>query len=186
MKPLTDTTGMTETDTRQIMIMGIGNVLFTDEGFGIHVIKKIEDTITVADNVRVVDGGVLGVHLLGVMSEADHLIVIDIIRNQGAPGSLYRIDHDGIPDRIRAKNSVHQIDFLEALTLMQALDKVPETVILGVEPKDMETLGVDMTPEIAAQVDPIIDHVLAELDRLGATYTKGNHVYVPRHPFQNC
>ncbi|MFH1981223.1 MAG: HyaD/HybD family hydrogenase maturation endopeptidase [Pseudomonadota bacterium] len=177
---------MTDTDTPQIMIMGIGNVLFKDEGFGIHVIKKIEDMVTFSENVRVVDGGVLGVHLLGVMSEADHLIVIDIIRNHGAPGSLYRIDRDGIPDRIRAKNSVHQIDFLEALTLMQALDKVPETVILGVEPKDMETLDVDMTPEIAAQVDPIIDAVLKEVARLGATYTKGTHDYVPSHPFQNC
>lgn len=177
---------MTDTGTPQIMIMGIGNVLFTDEGFGIHVIKKIDDMFTFSENVRVVDGGVLGVHLLGVMSEADHLIVIDIIRNHGTPGSLYRIDSDGIPERIRAKNSVHQIDFLEALTLMQALDKVPETVILGVEPKDMETLDVEMTPEIAAQVDPIIDHVLTEVTRLGATYTKGSHIYVPRHPFQNC
>jgi len=177
---------MAETDLPHIMILGIGNVLFTDEGFGVHVIKKIEDQYTFPENIRVVDGGVLGVHLLGVMSEADHLIVIDIIRNNGAPGSLYRIDSDGIPDRIRAKNSVHQIDFLEALTLCQALDKVPETVILGVEPKDMETLDVDMTPEIAAKVDPVIDHVLKELDRLGVTYTKGTHPYVPRHPFQNC
>lgn len=177
---------MTDSGAPQIMIMGIGNVLFTDEGFGIHVIKKIEDLYTFSENVEVVDGGVLGVHLLGVMSRADHLIVIDIIRNNGAPGSLYRIDSDGIPDRIRAKNSVHQIDFLEALTLMQALDKVPETVIIGVEPKDMETLDVEMTPEIAAQVDPVIDHVLKEAERLGASYQKGDHPYVPRHPFQNC
>jgi len=155
---------------KHIMILGVGCILFTDEGFGIRVIEKLQELYEFPENVSVVDGGVLGMNLLGVISEADHLIVVDAVRNKGEAGSLYRLEGDAIPDRIRAKNSLHQVDFLEALTMCQALDKVPETVILGVEPEDIETLGIELTSTTKLKVDPMIGMVLKELDRLGVGY----------------
>ncbi len=155
-----------------IMILGIGNILFSDEGFGIRVIEKIQEIYEFEDNVQVIDGGVLGINLLGVISKPDHLIVVDVIRNQGKPGDLYRLEGDSIPERIRAKNSLHQIDFLEALTLCQALDKVPEAVILGVEPEDIETMSTELTPTTQSRVNPVIDQVLNEIRRLGGAYRK--------------
>lgn len=157
-------------NSEHILILGVGNLLFTDEGFGIRVIEKLQERFDFADNVSVVDGGVLGLSLLGVISEADRLIVVDAIRNQGKPGTLYRLEGKEIPERIRAKNSLHQVDLLETLTLCQALDKVPQTVILGVEPENIETLGIELTPTIQTKVDPMIDWVLAELERMGGTY----------------
>jgi len=165
-----------------IMILGVGCILFSDEGFGIRVIEKLEETYTFPDNVSIVDGGVLGVNLLGVLSLADQLIVVDVIRNKGNPGDVYRLSGDQIPERIRAKNSIHQVDFLEALTLCQALDKVPETVIVGVEPLDIDTLSIELTPVTAAKVAPMIDMVLSELDRLDTPYHKRKEKYVSRNP----
>jgi hydrogenase maturation protease len=169
-----------------IMVLGIGCILYSDEGFGVRVVEKMEELYEFSDNVMLVDGGVLGVNLLGVISKPDHLIVVDAIRNHGNPGDLYRLEGDDIPERIRAKNSLHQVDFLEALTLCQALDRVPQTVIIGVEPKDIETQSLEFTPPIQAKVDPVIDLVLAELDRLGASYKEGTSGNVSCHPFQNC
>jgi len=163
-----------EKPTKEIMVLGIGNVLFKDEGFGIHVMKRMEQMFEFPENVQLVDGGVLGVHLLGIISKPDHLIVIDIIRNGGQPGDMYRIEQKDIPDRIRAKNSVHQVDFLEALTLIQAMDHQPETVILGVEPEDMQTLSTGLTATAENKVGPIIELVLAELEKLGVTCKKGS------------
>lgn len=156
---------------QQIMILGAGNILFTDEGFGVRVMEALEKRYTFPDNVRLVDGGVLGLNLLGIISEADRLIVIDAVRNRGNPGDFYRLEGDAIPDRIRAKNSLHQVDLLEALTLCQALDKVPETVILGVEPEDIETLSIEMTPTIAEKVEPMIEKVIDELQKLKVAVT---------------
>ncbi len=166
-----------------ILILGIGNILYTDEGFGIRVIERIQKWYDLPDNVTAVDGGVLGVHLMGVISRADHLIVVDIIRNNGRPGDLHRLAGDQIPGRIRAKNSLHQIDFLEALTLCKALDRVPETVILGPEPADMETLAIGLTATLEARVDETIAMVLAELDRLGVHLQKRIHAHVPGDTF---
>ena len=156
--------------TPQVTILGVGSLLMTDEGFGVRVVQTLDRRFDFPENVSVIDGGVLGLNLLSVMAEADHLIVIDAIRNRGVPGDLYRLVGDAVPGRIRAKNSLHQVDFLEALTLCQALDKVPETVILGVEPMDIDTLGVELTSEISRQIDPVIDMVLRELERLGIHY----------------
>ncbi|MBL7213289.1 MAG: hypothetical protein ISS61_12995, partial [Desulfobacteraceae bacterium] len=75
-----------------------------------------------------------------------------------------------IPKRVFAKNSLHQVDLLEALTLCQALDKTPETVIVGVEPKDIKTVCLELTPPVQERVDDLILMVLGELDRLGAEY----------------
>lgn len=159
-----------EADTRSIAIMGLGNLLLTDEGFGIHVIKLLEERYEFPSNVSLIDGGVLGLNLLGIISEVDHLVVIDAVKNGKAPGSLYRIDGRAIPERVRAKNSLHQVDFLETLTLCQALGKTPETVILGIEPEDIETLGIDLTQTTMTKVDQMIDMVLTELDRLETPY----------------
>ena len=92
--------------------------VFSDEGFGVRVVEKMEKQYEFSDNVLLVDGGVLGVNLLGVISKPDHLVVVDAIRNKGNPGDLYRLEGDAIPDRIRAKNSLHQVDFLRGVNLV--------------------------------------------------------------------
>ena len=169
-----------------VMILGVGNILFTDEGFGVRVIEEMNRRYDFEDKVLIVDGGVLGVNLLGVISKPNHLIVVDAIRNKGKPGDIHRLEGDAIPERIRAKNSLHQIDFLEALTLCQALDHVPETVIIGVEPEDIDTLSIELTPTTQAQVDVVIGLVLAELDRLGVSYNKkGPSEYVSSNSIPN-
>jgi hydrogenase maturation protease len=166
-----------------VMILGVGSLLFSDEGFGIRVVEELERRYTFPENVSLVDGGVLGVSLLGVMSRADHLIVVDVIRNKGNPGDLYRLEGEAIPERIRAKNSLHQVDFLEALTLCQAMDKVPEAVILGVEPEDIRTLKDELTSTTKNRMEDIIQMVLGELKRLGIIWKdKGNENHVPSHP----
>jgi hydrogenase maturation protease len=160
-------------DQPQITILGIGNILLTDEGFGVRVIEKLFDEYKFPDNVSVVEGGVLGIHLLGTLSKTDHLIVVDAVKNKQPPGTLYRLEKEELPERILMKNSLHQTDFLETLTLCDMIDKAPETiVVLGAEPEDIETHSVELTPVVAARVDETVPRVLQELDRLGVSYDK--------------
>jgi hydrogenase maturation protease len=103
------------------------------------------------------------------------LIVVDAVKNKQPPGTLYRLEKNELPERILLKNSLHQTDFLETLTLCQAIDKVPETtVVLGVEPEDILTLDIELTPTVAARVDETMALVLHELNRLGVTAQKRN------------
>lgn len=153
--------------TENILVLGVGNILFKDEGVGIRVAHHLLAHYDFAPNVTVMDGGTLGMNLLGIMDGRDRIIVVDAVRNRGNPGDLYRIEGEDLPERIRAKNSLHQVDLLEALTLCQALGKVPETVIFGVEPADIETLTLDLSPEIEARIPDLAGLVIDELSRLG-------------------
>lgn len=168
------------------MILGIGNILFSDEGFGVRVVQRLDAEYTFPENVTLLDGGVAGLNLLGYVTDADRMIVVDAIKNRGDIGDFYRLNYEDLPQRIRSKNSLHQVDFLETLTMCQVLDKVPQTVILGVEPEDIETLGVTLTPVIEVKVDAMIALVLKELDQLGVTYQKGAAPHVPCDPLQDC
>jgi hydrogenase maturation protease len=166
---------MTEllSEQSQITVLGIGNILLTDEGFGVRVIEKLFAQYEFPENVAIVDGGVLGIHLLGTLSKTRHLIVVDAVKNKQAPGTLYRLEKEELPERILLKNSLHQTDFLETLTLCQMIDETPETiVVLGAEPEDIVTHGVELTPAVAARVDETVSCVLQELDRLGVSYQK--------------
>ncbi|UCF57402.1 MAG: HyaD/HybD family hydrogenase maturation endopeptidase [Deltaproteobacteria bacterium] len=168
---------------KNITVLGVGNILFADEGVGIRVIERLQERYDFPENVSIIDGGTLGLRLLGVISEADYLIVVDAVKNKKEPGSLYRLEGEEVPKRILAKNSLHQVDFLETLAACQVLDKVPETVILGVEPQDIETPSIELTPTIQAKVDTLIQMVLKELDRLGVSYhSKGEMKHVFSHP----
>lgn len=154
------------------MVLGIGNILLTDEGFGIRVIQALEKAYVFSENVSIVDGGVLGIHLVGLISETDHLIVVDAVRNGGEPGTFHRIEGAGIPERIRRKNSLHQLDFLEAMTYCRhGMGRMPDTVILGVEPQSIAAYCDEMTPLIHAKVDEMVRWVLDEVSRLGGSYT---------------
>ena len=166
---------MTElpSDQSQITVLGIGNILLTDEGFGVRVIEKLFEQYDFPENVAIVDGGVLGIHLLGTLSKTQHLIVVDAVKNKQAPGTLYRLEKEELPERILMKNSLHQTDFLETLTLCQMIDQAPETiVVLGAEPQDIETHSVELTPAVAGRIDETVRCVLQELDRLGVSYQK--------------
>ena len=161
-----------ENKTEIVTILGVGNILLTDEGFGVHVIRRLEKEYRFPENARIIDGGVLGLNLLNVILESDRLIVVDVIRSGNAPGTLYKIDNDEIPNRIKSKNSLHQLDFIESLTKGAAIGEVPYTVIIGVEPKDIENHSLDLTPEIEKAIEPIMDMVLSELDDLNIKYEK--------------
>ncbi len=156
---------------KQITIMGVGNILFTDEGVGVRVLEILNEQYEFPSNVSMVDGGVLGMNLLGTISEADHLIVIDAVRNGQAPGTLYRLEGEDIPKRVLAKNSLHQVDLLEALTFCQALGAPPRTLIIGVEPMDIKTVGLKLTPSVTDKMGTMVKMVLTELDRLGVAVT---------------
>ena len=156
-------------DINNITVLGVGNILYGDDGVGIRVVEKLGKEYEFSDNIDIIDGGVLGVNLLGVISNAGRLIVVDTVLNHGKPGDLHRLDHDQIPNRILAKNSLHQVDLIEALTLCNALDHVPETTIIGIEPKDLYTLNEHLTPEIEARLDDLVRNVLEEISRLGGS-----------------
>lgn len=156
--------------TQRITILGVGNILLADEGVGVRVVERLAERYLFPEHVRVVDGGVLGIRLMGIIGNTDVLIVVDAVRNQNPPGTLYRLTDDQVPRRVLAKQSMHQMDLPEVLALCSAIDQHPQVVVVGIEPEDITSMAVELTPTIADKVDTMAAMVLEELDRLDVSY----------------
>jgi hydrogenase maturation protease len=154
----------------RITILGVGNILLSDEGVGVRVVEHLARNYTFDDRVRVLDGGVLGVRLMGIVGDTDILILVDAVCNRGEPGDLYRLADQQVPRRVLAKQSMHQMDLPEVLALCRAIDHDPKVVVIGVEPEDIATFNDRLTPVVAARVEALAAMVLGELDRLGVSY----------------
>lgn len=161
-KPTLNQKGGETISPPRIVILGVGNLLLSDEGIGVHVANELMK-MNFPPEVRVVEGGTDGFRLLNVITEADRLIVIDAVKGGAIPGSIYRFDIKDAPDYPAAyKTSVHQIGILEVIHLSALIGKTPQTTIIGIEPKSLE-MGMDLSPEIQAKIPGIVELVWDEL-----------------------
>jgi hydrogenase maturation protease len=146
-------------EQRKVVILGVGNLLLSDEGIGVHIANELSRR-DLPDNVSVVEGGTDGFRLLNVITEADRLIVVDAVKGGGAPGSLYRFDINDVkacPSGF--KTSVHQIGILEVIDLSGLIGTTPQTTVIGIEPKSL-VMGMDLSPEIQEKIPKIIELVM--------------------------
>jgi hydrogenase maturation protease len=144
------------------VILGIGNVLLSDEGIGVHVANALSD-MELPPGVSVVEGGTDGFRLLNIITEADRLIVVDAVKGGAEPGSIYRFNVDevrNVPPGFRT--SVHQVGILEVIDLSGLIGKTPRTTVIGVEPKSLD-MSLELSPEIKEKIPRIIELVFEEL-----------------------
>jgi hydrogenase maturation protease len=148
----------------KIVILGIGNLLLSDEGVGVHIANELLK-MNLPPDVSVIEGGTDGFRLLNIITEADRLIIIDAVKGDAPPGSIYRFDIGEVQNSPSGfKTSVHQIGILEVLDLSELIGKTPHTTVIGIEPKCLE-MGMDLSPEIKAKIPRIIELILDELNR---------------------
>jgi hydrogenase maturation protease len=157
---------------KQIVVLGVGNILLHDEGIGVRVLETLQAEYTFGNNVQLVDGGTLGLRLLEVVSAADHLIIIDAVCNGSAPGTLYRLPVDSLNRRVLSKQSLHQTGMLETLACAELLGNRPPAVIIGVEPADISPFGLGLTDVVAARLPDLVAAALAEISAAGGAYER--------------
>ena len=156
--------------TPSILVLGIGNVLWADEGFGVRAVEALHQRYTFAEAVTVMDGGTQGLYLLPYVQSCECLLVIDAIDYGLAPGSVHVVRDDAVPSFMGAKKmSLHQTGFQEVLAAAQLLGWQPQRVMLvGVQPSVLDDYGGSLRPEIAARIDEVIRLVVDELASWGA------------------
>lgn len=153
-----------------IIVLGIGNILLRDEGIGVRVVEELTRRYVFPENVRCVDGGTQGLWLMATIQQADHLVVVDAILGKGEPGTLYRMEGPDLPTGLRVKQSAHDSDLMEALTLCSFLETAPKSVVvLGIEPENIQPMGLELTETVAARMDDLVALVVKELERLGCS-----------------
>lgn len=154
---------MSAPEPGRVVILGVGNVLLTDEGVGVHVVRRLAE-VGLPPGVEVIEGGTMPVECLGRVAEIARLIIVDAVDAGGPPGAIYRLPVSEVGGAT-PQLSLHEVTLAAALTSWQSrgLDE-SRTVIIGIQPHSI-TWGTELSQPIAEKMPIILDTVVAELLR---------------------
>lgn len=155
---------------KRILVLGVGNILFTDEGVGVRTVEHLERQYEFSENVTLMDGGTLGMRLMDPIMEHDMLIVIDAVRAGDEPGSIYRLTGEDLRKSIAFRNSMHQTDLVDTLIFCEMAGKRPDAVVIGIEPFDMDTMATEVSGDTAERMPRLAEVVLKEVSEHGGTF----------------
>jgi hydrogenase maturation protease len=160
------------TKNNHITILGIGNTLLADEGFGVHFVDWFSKRYRATDDVRMIDGGTLGYALLDIICSCDHLIVVDVLKVQDAPGSIYRFNKEEMEIHMPPPTTAHEVTFSDVLFKTEMMDESPETIFLCIVPKEYGDMNLEMTPFIQDKFPVMEKLLLHELELLNVKLEK--------------
>lgn len=136
----------------KILLLGIGNLLFGDEGVGVHFINYIRHKYDFEgeSTLDILDGGTLAQRLIPIIVEYDQLIIVDTINAPGVKaGELYFFDFEAIPDAVDWQGSAHEVEMLQTLNMMDMMGDRPKTMIMGVVPTVIEITEFSLSDEVS-------------------------------------
>ncbi len=144
----------------KILVVGMGNLIYRDEGVGVHVIDAME-RMKLPSHVDLLDIGTSTMDLISHLDGVKKLIVIDAMKAGGSPGDIYRCRPEDLLPKEEAPISLHDIGLLETLTMAQKKGLEIDTVVIGVEPMVFDW-GMELSEEVKNRIPDIIEAVLKE------------------------
>ena len=165
-----------------LLVLGLGNVLLRDDGVGAAAVALLLDRYQPPCNVRVLDGGTLGLSLLPYLEEAETVILVDAIKADAAPGALVRLDGADVAPAVATRLSPHQIGVSDLLDGARWLDRYPaRVVLLGIVPDSID-LAVGLSPPVARSLPALVERVVEEAAGLGFVFSRVAHTDTDETP----
>lgn len=157
----------------EVLLLGIGNLLWADEGFGVRCVEKLAAEWELPPAVTAMDGGTQGLYLLPYVQAARRLIVFDAIDYGLEPGTMKRVEGDAVPRFMGAKKmSLHQTGFQDVISAADLTGQLPESLLLiGVQPEELDDYGGSLRPVVKARLADAVDMALAQLRDWGFALT---------------
>jgi hydrogenase maturation protease len=154
---------------KKILILGIGNLLFRDEGIGIHVVRRLQG-MSLPPDVEVMDGATSGFDLVYVIENRGKVVVLNAMQGGGPPGTVYRFTDKEMEEKRKGyPGTLYENEFIDYLKTARFLGTVPdEVVFLGIEPEDMGEKDLKgeiiLSPTLEKKVPEIIEMVMKEIE----------------------
>lgn len=153
----------------ETLVLGLGNILWADEGFGVRAVEALNAAYRFPSNVRLMDGGTQGIFLLPWVRAAEQLLILDAIDFGLEPGELRVMHQEDVPRFMGVKKvSMHQAGFQEVLMSAQLADEFPDKIALvGVQPELLDDYGGSLRPVVKDRIPEAVDAAIAVLGEWG-------------------
>jgi len=155
-----------------MVIIGIGNVLQKDDGLGVYAASYLHENYTFTQELEIINGGVEGIHLLNVLEENSHIVVLDCLQLNDEPASIYAIPAQEISGYGLNNGGAHEIGILQCMDMMELQGKkVPEAIVIGIVPGEV-TFEFGLSKELLSAFESYISVVLQYLSKHDITHIK--------------
>jgi hydrogenase maturation protease len=146
-------------------VIGIGNLLLRDDGFGVHIVKELEkQRFNEKYDVQLIDGGTYIFDLIDVFVKNQKVVIIDSLKGGHNAGTVYKISSEEMGKHITAKTSLHDVQILDLIKDINLMGHFPEVIIIGVEPAEIY-FDMELSPIIKSQIPKVIEILKTELER---------------------
>lgn len=161
------------------IVIGVGNMLFKDEGIGIYASEYIKQNYEFDDeSLEIIDGGTLGFKLMAYFQEYDNVIILDTVSIEDEVGGIYRLPSDVLLGLGTYRKTAHEVEIVEMLEIVSVLDSHANVTIIGIIPKDIESVQIGLTSEMENKFEEFILNGIKEIESLGIKATKVNNIAV--------
>ncbi len=150
-----------------IVVLGVGNILLTDEGLGVHVVEDLKDNYTFTPQISLIDGGTMGMELLTYMRGMKKILLIDAVNGGEAPGTIYEFPHRELEQYFTDHISVHEVGMQDILCI-RAIQENPleDAIVIGVEPESLD-VGFEPSAPVQKALPEVKNRVLRVLREWG-------------------
>lgn len=153
----------------KIAVIGIGNILFQDEGIGCYAGKYLEENYDFSPAIEFVDGGTLGFMLMTYFQDCDRVIIIDTLSGDGKPGTVRNFSAEEMMGLGTQRQTAHEVEVVEMLEICSVLEHMAEVGVIGMIPEDIQSVNIDLCDTVKAAFPALIEAALGELERAGVT-----------------
>jgi len=151
----------------KISLIGLGNLLLGDEGVGVHAVGALKEKYDFPEEVRLLDGGTLGLDLLHLIEGMDRVLFVDAVDLKKEPGTIAVIEDVNLPFILEPKLSLHHVGLSDLLFASSFMGTRPaEIVLVGIQPEKLE-VGLELSPTIRGRLDKLLETILEKLREWG-------------------
>lgn len=145
---------------KSVLILGIGNILHKDDGLGVFIVNEIENSVKdIPEYVEIADGGVLGYDLLSLMSGREKIIIVDALKADDEPGSVYKFPAKHLTDRGN-KFSLHEMGVKKIVDMLALTGERPDVEIVGIVPEDISSLEIGISDSVKKSVSKAVELIM--------------------------
>lgn len=154
------------------IVIGVGNLLFKDEGVGILAAKYLEENYEFEGDIEIIDGGTLGFKLMTYFQEYDNVIILDTVSIEDKAGEIFRLPSDVLLGLGQYRKTAHEVEIVEMLEICSVLDKHAEVTIIGIIPEDIISVKIGLTKTIEEKFMGLINQAIIDIENLGIKVSK--------------
>jgi hydrogenase maturation protease len=145
---------------RKVLVLGIGNLLRSDDGLGVHIIHYMEESgAALPAGVELLDGGTAGFDLLGLIEHYDKIVIVDALKADDKPGSIYRFRPEHAVET-RSRFSLHEVGIMEVIRVLKIMDRNPEIEFIGIVPENIDDIDTNISPAVKEAIPRAVEMIL--------------------------